>query len=98
MDSTVFAIIIAECIGKSMNEVKPISELWQELPPDLQQQVRDFAEFLANKHLTSAKPLQLKWAGALREYKHLSALDLQRSVLENWGVSSFPGSRLGTQF
>ncbi len=29
-----------------MKETKPIAELWRELPPDLQQEVRDFAEFL----------------------------------------------------
>jgi hypothetical protein len=68
-----------------MNGIKPIQELWDELPPDLQQQVRDFAEFLLNKHRTSTKPLQLKWAGALRDCQNISAQDLQREVLESWG-------------
>ncbi len=68
-----------------MNSPQPISELWHSLPPDLQQQVLDFTEFLAKKHRTSAKPLQLKWAGALREYKDFSAQDLQRQILESWG-------------
>jgi len=68
-----------------MNSNKSIQEIWDDLTPDLQQQVRDFAEFLLYKHRTSAKPLQLKWAGALRDYKNLSAQDLQREVLDSWG-------------
>lgn len=68
-----------------MNTIKPIEEVWRELPSDLQQQVIDFAEFLLNKHRASTKPLQLKWAGALRDYKNLSTQDLQREVLESWG-------------
>ncbi len=68
-----------------MNSIKPIQEVWNDLPPDLQEQVRDFALVLLNKHRASTKPLQLKWAGALRDYKNLSAQDLQREVLESWG-------------
>ncbi|MCT7951613.1 DUF2281 domain-containing protein [Ancylothrix sp. C2] len=67
-----------------MNETKPMLELWQELPPNLQQEVRDFAEFLLEKHAKSTQSLQLKWAGALREEKGVTAADLQREVLENW--------------
>ena len=52
-----------------MNEIKPMLELWQELPLNLQQEVRDFAEFLLEKHAKSSQSLQLKWAGALREEK-----------------------------
>jgi hypothetical protein len=68
-----------------MSSNEPIQEIWDDLPPDLQQEVIDFAEFLLNKHRASTKPLQLKWAGALRDYKNLSAQDLQREVLESWG-------------
>ncbi|NER35321.1 MAG: DUF2281 domain-containing protein [Oscillatoria sp. SIO1A7] len=60
-------------------------EIWRELPPYLQQEVRDFAEFLLQKHAPSTKPLQLKWAGALRQEQGVTAADLQREVLENWG-------------
>jgi len=68
-----------------MNNIKPIQEVWNDLPPDLQQQVRNFAEFLLSKHRASTKPLHFKWAGALRDSKNLSAQDLQREVLESWG-------------
>lgn len=68
-----------------MSSNEPIQEIWDNLPPDLQQEVIDFAEFLLNKHRASTKPLQLKWAGALRDYKNLSSQDLQREVLESWG-------------
>jgi hypothetical protein len=67
-----------------MNETKPMLELWQELQPNLQQEVRDFAEFLLQKHAKSTKSLQLKWAGALRDEQNVTAADLQREVLENW--------------
>jgi hypothetical protein len=68
-----------------MNETKPMPELWRELPPDLQKEVRDFAEFLLQKHRASIQPLQLKWAGALRQEKNVTAADLQREILESWG-------------
>ncbi|MBD2777102.1 DUF2281 domain-containing protein [Iningainema tapete] len=76
-----------------MTSIKPIQEVWKDLPLDLQQQVGEFAEFLLHKHRASTKPLQLKWAGALRDYKNLSAQDLQREVLESWGVTPITALR-----
>ena len=70
-----------------MNERRTMLELWQELPPNLQQEVRDFAEFLLERHAKSSQSLQLKWAGALREKKGVTAADLQREVLENFRIS-----------
>lgn len=58
----------------------------EKLPPDLQQEVRDFARFLVEK---KAKPkrrkLRLIWAGAQRVPDQYSSLDIQKKSLECWG-------------
>jgi hypothetical protein len=62
---------------------KPISDVVQDLPPDLQQEVREFVEFLLYKHQRQSYKLRQDWAGALREYKEeYRALDLQKKALE----------------
>lgn len=69
---------------------RPLSELVEELPPDVQQEVRDFVEFLISKHSrTPGKKLRQDWAGALRDYREeYSALELQKKALEwrNYGL------------
>ena len=67
--------------------MESIEELMEKLPPDLQQEVRDFAQFLVEK---KAKPkrrkLRLTWAGGLREFRdQYSSLELQKKSLEWWG-------------
>ena len=63
---------------------RPLSELVEELPPDVQQEVRDFVEFLISKHgRASGKKLRQDWAGALRDYSdQYTALELQKKALE----------------
>ena len=67
--------------------MKTLEELVRELPPELQQEVYDFAQFLVEKR---AKPrrkgkLRLNWAGGLREYRdQYTSLELQRKSLEWW--------------
>ena len=63
---------------------RPLSELVEELPPDVQREVRDFVEFLISKHSrTPGKKLRQDWAGALRDYSdQYSALELQKKALE----------------
>jgi len=67
--------------------MKNATQIIKELPPDLQQEVLDFAEFLlARTRPAKRKRLRMKWAGALREYKHkYTALELQKKALEWWG-------------
>lgn len=62
---------------------KQIDELVQELPPDVQMQVRDFVEFLLSKHgRRTGRPLRQDWAGALREHREkYTSLELQRKAL-----------------
>jgi hypothetical protein len=68
--------------------MQTIKELVEKLPPDLQQEVRDFVEFLLEKkaHRRQNK-LRLTWAGALREYREqFTSLELQKKALEWWGT------------
>lgn len=63
---------------------KPLIELVQELPPDVQAEVRDFVEFLLIKR--TRKPvtkLRQDWAGALRDVRdQYTSLELQRKALD----------------
>lgn len=67
--------------------MQTLSELVEKLPPDLQQEVRDFAEFLLKKRIHKRqKKLRLTWAGALREHRdQFTSLELQKKALEWWG-------------
>jgi len=64
-----------------------VDEILKQLPPDLQQEVRDFAEFLLKKKVHSKrKRLQMTWAGALKEFRDkFTSLELQKKALEWWG-------------
>jgi hypothetical protein len=68
--------------------MKKLQDLVEELPPELQQEVYDFARFLLE---TKTQPrrkgkLRLTWAGGLAEFRdRYTSLDLQRKALEWWG-------------
>ena len=55
-----------------------------ELPADLQREVLDFIEFLAQRRKSKAGyRLRQDWAGAMKEYRNqYTALELQRKTLE----------------
>jgi len=65
-----------------------LKELIEQLPPDLQEEVRDFVEFLLERKVRKTKrKLRLDWAGGLKEYRNkYTSLELQRKVLEWWGL------------
>jgi len=67
--------------GEKMQSLKEVIE---QLPPELQQEVRDFAEFLLEKRAKKAgRKLRQDWAGALREYRdQYTSLELQKKALE----------------
>lgn len=69
------------------SEISEIQQLIEELPPDLQQEVKDFVEFLSEKHLKRPKnDLQLKWRGALRDMRaQYNSVELQHKISEWWG-------------
>lgn len=58
--------------------------LLKELPPELQEEVKDFAEFLLERRRRKGSgPLRQDWAGALKAYsKQFTALALQQKALE----------------
>jgi len=62
---------------------KPLEEVVRELPPDLRDQLRDYAEFLLEKHRRrSGKILRQDWAGALRNHRaDYTSLELQSRAL-----------------
>ena len=67
--------------------MKTLDEMIKALPPELQQEIRDFAEFLLDKAAQpAARKLRLSWAGGLREFRdQFTALDLQKKAMEWWG-------------
>ena len=63
-----------------------LKELIEQLPPDLQEEVVDFVEFLLEKKCQKSKRrLRLDWAGGLKEYSdHYTSLELQKKSLDWW--------------
>ena len=61
-----------------------IEEMVAKLPPELQQEVEDFVQFLIEKRARKAgKKLRQDWAGALTKYRdQYTALELQKKALE----------------
>ncbi len=65
--------------------MKSIEEMIRELPEDLQREVRDFVEFLAEKQARKrGHKLRQDWAGALREHREqYTSLELQKKA-QDW--------------
>ena len=66
-----------------------LRELVEQLPPELQQEVRDFVEFLLEKRVKKPKrKLRLDWAGGLKEYRDkYTSLELQKKSLSGGATS-----------
>ena len=68
-----------------------IDKMMEQLPPELQREVREFARSLLERkrragRLPRRKHLRMKWAGALREFRgQFSSIELQRKATEWWG-------------
>jgi hypothetical protein len=71
---------------KMEEQTRSIEEMVQLLPVEIQDQVRDFIEFLLEKR--SRKPeakLKLDWRGALRDLREqYTAVELQHKVAKWW--------------
>jgi len=67
--------------------VKKIENLLKDLPPDLQEEVYDFACFLKDTKVGSKqKKVRMSWAGGLREFRdQFTSLELQEKALGWWG-------------
>ena len=67
--------------------MKELQELLEELPPNLQKEVRDFAEFLLEK--SKKKPEgapHFQWAGALKDLRdQCTSVELQHKA-SDWRV------------
>ncbi len=64
--------------------MKTLEELIKELPPELRQELEDFAKFLLEKRRrTSGRRLRQDWAGALSDYRdQYTSLELQKKAME----------------
>ncbi|MFZ0959725.1 MAG: DUF2281 domain-containing protein [Terriglobia bacterium] len=67
--------------------MRNLEELIRELPPELQEEVQDFARFLIETKVRAKRSkLRLNWAGGLAEFRgQFTSLDLQKKALEWWG-------------
>lgn len=67
--------------------MEALKDLVEQLPPDLQQEARDFVEFLLQRRVKKQKgELKLDWRGALRDLRDkYTSVDLQHKVLQWWG-------------
>lgn len=67
--------------------MQTLKELVEQLPPELQQEVRDFVEFLLERRIPKRKgELKLDWRGALRDLREkYTSVELQHKILEWWG-------------
>ena len=64
-------------------QVRSLVEMIEALPPELQQEVREFVTALARRTSRPARRLRQDWAGALQEYRdQYTALELQRKTID----------------
>jgi hypothetical protein len=64
-------------------DTRPLSEMVDDLSPDLQSEVRQFVEFLRWRRRQPRRRLKQDWAGALRDLRdQYTSLDLQRLSVE----------------
>jgi mRNA-degrading endonuclease RelE of RelBE toxin-antitoxin system len=56
----------------------------KELPPEIEQEVKDFVEFLLERRMRKpGKKLRQDWAGALKDYRtQYTSLELQKKASE----------------
>ena len=63
-----------------------LPELVQSLPPDMQQQVQDYIEFLLEKRLKPHGKPTFEWAGALRDLRdQYTSVELQHRI-SDWRI------------
>lgn len=67
--------------------MKELQELFEELPPNLQQEVLDFAEFLLEKSKKRPEGVpHFRWAGALKDLRdQYTSVELQHKA-SDWRV------------
>ena len=69
------------------NPSQPLEDMVRNLPLEIQEEVRDFIEFLLQKRVRKPQAkLGLEWRGALRELRSQhTSVELQHKAHEWWG-------------
>ena len=71
--------------------MQTLKDLIEQLPPELQEEVRDFVQFLLERRVAPPKAekkgeLKLDWRGALHDLRDkYTSMELQHKSLEWWG-------------
>lgn len=73
--------------SEMQQQSQSIKEMVKQLPPEMQEEVRDFIEFLLEKRVRKPKrELKLDWRGALRDLRdQYTSVQLQHRAPEWWG-------------
>ena len=76
-----------------MKTLDEVVEVTKELPERLQEEVRDFARFLAEKRARPThKKMRLDWAGGLRYLRDkYTSVELQHKILDYWVEAALDG-------
>jgi len=66
--------------------MQTLETLIKQLPPELQEEVKDFVEFLLEKKKKQKRKLKMNWAGALKDLKSkYTSVELQHKISE-WRI------------
>jgi galactose-1-phosphate uridylyltransferase len=66
--------------------MQKLETLIKQLPPELQEEVKDFVEFLLEKKKKPRRKLKMNWAGALKDLKSkYTSVELQHKILD-WRI------------
>ncbi len=70
--------------GEKMSVSQTLEEMSRLLPPNLQQEVEDFIQFLIERQRQKhGRILRQDWVGAIRDYRdQYTSLELQKKALE----------------
>jgi hypothetical protein len=74
--------MIGKPLGSEGKSMKTIEEMIKELPPEIQQEVKDFVEFLLEKRVkrSRGKP-RFDWAGTLKHLgEQYTSVELQHKI------------------
>ena len=76
-----------------MAAIKELVEIIEKLPPELQEEVKDFAQFLLERRAKKPKGKpKFEWAGALKELRdRYTSVDLQHEI-SRWREEGNPPS------
>lgn len=66
--------------------MQTLQEIYDQLTPDLQQEMIDYAQSLLQQNSNSKKAkINFQWAGALRGYRNqYTSLELQKKAMQWW--------------